>query len=128
MIRCACLLDVRNDAILLVRVRDNDLWYLPGGTIEQGETEKETLIREIDEELGVQLEDCSICFDRAVTGPALGRAGDVELNCFRAKWDGVIQARSEISEVEYLPIDRLNKFAPAVRILVQKLQIEGAIA
>lgn len=127
MIRCACLLHAINDAILLVRVRDNELWYLPGGTIEEGETEIDALIREIDEELGVQLSPSTIRFDRTVTGPALGREGDVELNCYRADWSGEIRARAEISEITYLPFDRSDKMAPAVRILVKELDHEGAV-
>ena len=128
MIRCACLIDTRGDTILLARVRDNELWYLPGGTIEEGETEVAALIREIDEELDVQLDPSTIRFDRTVIGPALGREGDVELNCYRADLTGDVKARAEISEIAYVPLHRLDKMAPAVRILAKELTSEGALA
>tara|TARA_R110000787_G_scaffold215191_5_gene324325 strand:- start:2111 stop:2497 length:387 start_codon:yes stop_codon:yes gene_type:complete len=126
VIRCACLLETKDKAIMLVRVRDNDLWYLPGGTIEDGETPPDTLIREIAEELNVRIDEASVGFERVVVGPALGRAGDVELNCFRARWAGDMRATAEVSEVAYLGFDQRDRMAPAVRILVEQLQSELA--
>jgi len=124
VIRCACLLETKDKAIMLVRVRDNDLWYLPGGTIEEGEAPVDTLVREIAEELDVTIDKASIQIDRLVVGPALGRAGDVELNCYRARWDGELRATAEVSEVAYLGFDQSDRMAPAVRMLVEQLQQE----
>jgi mutator protein MutT len=55
MIVCACLVDVRDDRILLIRARDNHVWYFPGGKIDAGETPKQALVRELEEELGIQM-------------------------------------------------------------------------
>lgn len=107
---------------MLVRVRDNELWYLPGGTIEDGETPVDTLIREIAEELNVEIQESTVEADRVVVGPALGRVGEVELNCFRARWVGDVRATAEVTEVAYLEFDRTEKMAPAVRLLVEQLQ------
>ena len=52
---CACLVDQRGDELLLVRVRDNAHWYLPGGKIEPHESAESALQRELQEELGVTL-------------------------------------------------------------------------
>jgi len=121
VIRCACLLETRQNEILLVRVRDNSLWYLPGGTIEAEETPQQALVREVSEELDVQVDTNAIRFDRRVIGPALGRDGEVELNCFRAEWSGEPSAQSEISEIGYISFEDTHKMAPAVRLLVKEL-------
>lgn len=107
---------------MLVRVRDNDLWYLPGGTIEVGETEEEALVREIDEELGVAIDRETLKFDLRIVGPALGRQGDVELNCYKARWNGNVTPRAEISEVALIGYEQTEIMAPAVKILVDELQ------
>jgi 8-oxo-dGTP pyrophosphatase MutT (NUDIX family) len=46
---------VHDDRVLLVRSRDNDRWFLPGGLQELDETVAETAVREVREELGVTL-------------------------------------------------------------------------
>jgi ADP-ribose pyrophosphatase YjhB (NUDIX family) len=48
---------VRNDegAILLHRRTDNDLWALPGGGMEFGESIADTVVREVYEETGLRV-------------------------------------------------------------------------
>ncbi len=48
------------DAILLQRRADNDLWALPGGTMDVGETLRQTIIREVREETGLDIEPTGI--------------------------------------------------------------------
>jgi ADP-ribose pyrophosphatase YjhB (NUDIX family) len=42
--------------ILLHRRTDNELWSIPGGGMEIGETIAETVVREVEEETGLQVE------------------------------------------------------------------------
>jgi ADP-ribose pyrophosphatase YjhB (NUDIX family) len=42
--------------ILLHRRSDNNLWALPGGTMEIGESIRQTVIREVQEETGLSIE------------------------------------------------------------------------
>lgn len=49
---------VRNEdgAVLLIRRTDNDLWALPGGAMDLGETIAETVVREVKEETGLEVD------------------------------------------------------------------------
>lgn len=51
-VRAAAVI-VRDGRVLMHRAIGQDGWYLPGGTGEHGETARETLVRELREELGV---------------------------------------------------------------------------
>lgn len=118
---CACLVSLREDRLLLVRVRDNEKWYLPGGKIERGETPEGTLVRELREELKVELSPLGLTYVAVVEGPAYGRAGTVRLNCYKSAEAFVPVPSSEISECDWLGPDRFDAFAPAVQILYRDL-------
>ena len=45
-----------HDRIVLIRRRDNDLWALPGGGMELGESIVDTAVREVKEETGLNVE------------------------------------------------------------------------
>src|SRR5690349_13560218 len=119
-LRCACLVDRRDDALLLVRVRDNERWYLAGGKIEQDETPEATLCRELHEELGVELVQGSVRYLYTVVGPAYGRSGEVELVCFEAEWLGEVRPRGDVSEARWLDFSEMAMFAPAVQKLCRE--------
>ncbi len=128
MIHCAALvhLDPHREKILLVRVRDNQLWYLPGGKIESHEAAPEALIRELFEELTIQLIPESIRHLTTIISQAYPQDDLVELHCFTADWHGQIAAQAEISAVSYLPLQDLDKMAPAVIKLVDYLRNEAS--
>jgi 8-oxo-dGTP pyrophosphatase MutT (NUDIX family) len=116
-LRCACLVAEQDDKLLLVRVRQNEHWYLPGGKIDHGESPEQALQRELLEELGILIDPATVAYLYTVIGPAYGQAGEVELICFTARWDEDPQPHGEISEVQWLPWQQQEKFAPAVQIL-----------
>nr|WP_269808200.1 NUDIX domain-containing protein [Bacillus pretiosus] len=119
MIKCACLVKKENNKLLLVRVRDNKHWYLPGGKIEQDEKASETLKRELLEELNIKLIPESIQYLYTVTGPAYKEEAVVDLVCFSADWEGEIQPKAEISEVSWIEYNNKDLLAPAVLELIK---------
>ncbi|MDA9793100.1 NUDIX domain-containing protein [Bacteriovoracaceae bacterium] len=47
---------LHDDNVLLCRAEGDEHWFIPGGRVDFGEDSKQTLIREVEEELGVEVE------------------------------------------------------------------------
>jgi 8-oxo-dGTP pyrophosphatase MutT (NUDIX family) len=56
------VLIVQDDKVLLVKEADDNWWALPGGGVDHGETIEATLVREVEEELGVPAAEVSSDF------------------------------------------------------------------
>ncbi|MEH6887998.1 NUDIX hydrolase [Priestia megaterium] len=120
LIKCACLVKQLENKLLLVRVRNNKHWYLPGGKIEEFELAEDALKRELSEELNIDLLDKTIKYLCTVTDQAYGEDALVELVCFTADWKGSIYPSAEISEAEWIDITNEHLLAPAVIKLVKQ--------
>jgi len=53
-------LHIKNGRLLLARSQGKDTYYIPGGKREDGETDQAALIREVKEELSVDLQPDTI--------------------------------------------------------------------
>lgn len=56
---------IQNDKILLVKENSDMWWAFPGGGVDHGETVESSLVREVEEELGVPAKDISLDFQIA---------------------------------------------------------------
>jgi len=91
--------------LLSTRSRGKDRYYLPGGKREPGETDAQTLLREIEEELTVLLDPASLTYAGTFEAPAHGHPAGVlvRMTCYWApRYTGTIQPAAEIEEVIWL--------------------------
>ncbi|MBP2845932.1 NUDIX domain-containing protein [Dickeya oryzae] len=103
MIRCACLVHYLNNQLLVVKPRNKNVWYLPGGKIDDGENIRSALIRELQEELNIQLREEDITYLRSVIGPSHDYFDDTLLHCFTTTAESLdIQPNNEIEHVRYI--------------------------
>lgn len=119
---------IRNDAgdILLIHKIDNDLWALPGGGHDAGESITDTVVREVQEETGLTVEVTRLV--GTYTNPNHVMAyndGEVRQQfslCFEARWvDGSPREDgSETKEVRWVSPADLDQLSihPSMRLRI----------
>lgn len=118
-----------NDAgeVLLIHKTDNDLWALPGGGVDVGESAPAAAVRETKEETGFDVEVTSLV--GIYTNPAHVMAyddGEVRQQfsiCFRARIvGGELRTSSESKQVAFVHPSRLDdlNIHPSMRMRIDR--------
>jgi|SRR5581483_11206272 len=109
--------------ILLARRRDNQLWTIPGGAMEPGETIAQTAMREVKEETGIEVEVVSLVGIYSDPNHVVEYAdGEVRQQfsvCFACRPTGAEAGRDdEMSEVGFFSPDALAgmEIHPSIRL------------
>jgi ADP-ribose pyrophosphatase YjhB (NUDIX family) len=112
--------------ILLQRRSDNDLWALPGGAMEVGETIGETAVREVKEETGLDVEPEYLVGiytnPKHVVAFSDGEVRQQFSLCFACKLlGGVMQVSEESSEVGFFSPEEIEHLDmhPSIRLRLQ---------
>ncbi|MET8847667.1 NUDIX domain-containing protein [Amycolatopsis sp. NPDC004625] len=115
--------------ILSTRSRGKDVYYLPGGKREPGETDAETLVREIREELGVEITAGSIAAAGTFEAQAHGHAAGtlVRMTCYTAGYRGTLEASSEIDELAWLGYADRDRVSAVDQLIFDHLHATGQL-
>jgi 8-oxo-dGTP diphosphatase len=121
---------VEDGRILCARSRGKDVFYIPGGKLEAGETELDALLREIKEELAVDLVPETVRAFGTYRARAHGHADGVEvvMSCYTADYQGVPSASAEIEELDWLGYADRDRVAPVDQLLFDDLKAAGQLA
>jgi 8-oxo-dGTP diphosphatase len=115
--------------ILSTRSRGKDVYYLPGGKREPGETDLDTLAREIDEELSVAILTATARHLGTFHAQAHGHADGVtvRMTCYTADHDGTPVPSSEIEELAWLAYRDRDLVSPVDQIIFDHLHQAGQL-
>jgi 8-oxo-dGTP diphosphatase len=110
--------------ILSARSKGKDIYYLPGGKREPGETDIDTLLREIEEELSVRIKPETISHFGTFEAEAHGKSEGVlvKMACYSADFEGKLSASSEIDEWVWLTYNDRDRVSPVSQIIFDKLR------
>jgi 8-oxo-dGTP diphosphatase len=112
---------LENGRILCARPRDKDIFYIPGGKREGAETDMQTLLREIAEELAVVL------LPETVRHVGTYEADQVRMSCYTGDYQGTLTASSEIDEVAWFSYTDRYRVPPVDRLLFDDLRASGTL-
>ncbi|MFR9777620.1 NUDIX hydrolase [Micromonospora sp. MS34] len=120
---------IEDGRVLSTRSRGKEVWYLPGGKREAGETDLETLVREIAEELAVTVVPESAVHVGTFTAQAHGHATGtlVRMTCYTADHRGTPRPASEIEEVAWLGYADRPRVSPVDQLIFDHLRAAGAL-
>lgn len=115
--------------LLLIHRVDNDLWALPGGAIEIGETVSQAVVREVREETGIDVEVTGLVGiysdPKHVIAYDDGEVRQQFSICFRARpIGGALRGSSESTGVAWVPGDDIVSLAMHA---AQRLRITHAV-
>lgn len=118
---------VDDGRILCARSRGRDVFYIPGGKLESGETPHDALLREVKEELAVDLVPSTL--RHFGTYAAQAHAQDegvlVRMRCYTADHLGTPTASSEIEEISWFRYADIDRVAPVDQLLFHDLRTSG---
>ena len=123
-------LHLHNGQLLSTRSRGKDRYYIPGGKREAGETDVQTLLREIREELTVALDPGSLRHAGTWEAQAHGHGAGVlvRMTCYWATYTGQLRPAAEIEEVLWLGYRHRPEVSPVDQLIFDWLRAQKLLA
>lgn len=121
---------IEGGRILCARPRGKDVFYIPGGKREGAESDLDTLVREIEEELTVRIDAESVAHvgTYEAGGPGLPDGAVVRMACYTAGFSGELRASSEIEDVAWFSYADRDRVPPVDQLLFDDLRASGDLA
>ncbi|MEU1941972.1 NUDIX domain-containing protein [Streptomyces sp. NPDC020125] len=120
---------IEDGRILCARPRGKDVFYIPGGKREGAESDLETLVREIKEELTVLLDPKTVVHAETYEAgaPGLPYGTVVRMACYTAEYSGELVPSSEIDEVAWFSYGDRERVPPVDQLLFDDLHAAGKL-
>ena len=132
-IRTAVVAIIRDRRLLMVTARGRDVYYMPGGKIDPGETAAEAAVREAREEVGVELavDDLELLFSVSVQAHGEPEGRLVEMDVFgvspAASAPLVPVASAEVDAVHWTTSADIPRCPPAGAEILRRFAASRAI-
>ena len=109
--------------LLAVRSYGKSLYYIPGGKRDADETDAQALIREIQEELSVDLVPKSLCYADSFQAQGVM----VNMTCYYAEYNGDLLPAAEIEEIRWINSNDIEISSSATLMILAYLKAQNLI-
>ena len=122
-------LHLENGAVLCSRSKGKDAFYLPGGKREGTESDLETLVREVREELSVEIDPESAKLFGIFRAEAHGKAAGVivRMSCYTADYHGELHPDNEIEELAWFTTADMERISAVDKLIFTALHDKGLL-
>ena len=123
------LIEIKDGKVLSTRSKGKDVYYFPGGKRDGEESDEETLIREIKEELDVEVKVETIKYYGKFEAQAHGKDEGVlvQMTCYMAEYSGELVPSSEVEELVWFSYKDKDKSSMVDQIIFEDLYQKGLI-
>ena len=120
---------VRDRRVLMVTARDRDVYYMPGGKIDHGETAAEAAAREAGEEVALSLDPAGLeeLFEVVVQAHGEPDGRLVRMRVFKAETDAAPIASAEVGSLHWVTTSDAHRCPPAGAEVLARLAASGVI-
>lgn len=122
-------IEIRDRKVLETCSYNKDKWYIPGGKREGNETDHQALIREMKEELLIDLEPETIIHYGTFEAQAHGKPEGiiVRMTCYQAKYNGELTPSAEVEKMAWFDYSRRNDVSPVDQLIFDDLKARDLI-
>jgi 8-oxo-dGTP pyrophosphatase MutT (NUDIX family) len=123
------LIKIENGKILITKSKGKNKYYIPGGKRENDESDEQTLIREIKEELSVDIIKESIEYVGTFKAQSDGAKEGiiVKMTCYQANYIGDLKKDNEIEEIRWLNFNDLEIISEVDKIIFKYMKEKGLL-
>jgi len=123
------LIYIKDRRILMALSRGKDVYYIPGGKREGGETDERALAREIKEELNVEILPETLRYHGTFAAQAHGKPEGtiVRMVCYAAVFPGEPEPGAEIQDLAYYAFAQRNIVGPVDQLIFDDLKKKNLI-
>lgn len=120
---------VRDRRVLMVTARDRDVYYMPGGKIDPGETAAEAAVREAREEVALELDPAAVeeLFEVRVQAHGEPEGRLVHMRVFGAETDAEPRPSAEVGALHWVTTADEHRCPPAGAEVLRRLGAAGVI-
>lgn|SRR3989338_347551 len=120
---------VKDRKVMSTVSKGKDTYYIPGGKRETGESDEQALIREIKEELSVDIIPQSIKKYGIFKAQAHGKAEGimVKMTCYTAEFEGEMKPSAEVERIVWITSKDGERSSPVDRLILDDLKRKNLI-